>query len=123
VKWDHRDRLWLDPALGIPDALLGSRYVPFVMITLYWEGDSHPMGRDEDKELAELDTSFSLMVGDTKAGLEYEQIKLKDKSWKQRDPEGFKKDMEEMCKSMFGDNWQVEYEAMLKEEFPEEFSH
>lgn len=81
------------------------------------------MGRDEDKELAELDTSFNLMVGDIKAGVEYERIKLKDKTWKESDPEGFKKDMEKMCKDMFHDNWQIEYEAMLKQEFPEEFSN
>ena len=38
-----------------------------------------------------------------------------------KDPDGFKKDMEKMCKAMFGDNWEVEYNAMLREEFPEEF--
>jgi len=30
--------------------------------------------------------------------------------------------MENMCKQMFGEKWQIEYEAMLREEFPEEFS-
>ncbi|MDQ7784521.1 MAG: hypothetical protein RDU20_16670 [Desulfomonilaceae bacterium] len=79
------------------------------------------MGGNEDKDLEELDKSFSLLSGNTKAGLEYEQLKLKDEAWKQTDPEGFKRDMETMCKTMFRDNWKIEYEAMLREEFPEEY--
>jgi hypothetical protein len=79
------------------------------------------MGSNDSKDLAELDKSFNLLAGNTKAGLEYEQLKLKDDVWKRTDPEGYKKDMEDMCKSMFGDTWEIEYAAMLREELPEEF--
>ncbi len=78
------------------------------------------MSSDEMKDLAELDKSFSLLAGNTKAGLEYEQLKLKDDMWKRTDPKGYRKDMEDMCKAMFGEAWETEYKAMLREEFPDE---
>ncbi len=79
------------------------------------------MGRNDGKDLEDLDKSFSLLAGNTKAGLEYEQLKLKDEAWKRADPEEYKKEMEDMCKAMFGETWETEYEAMVKEEFPEGF--
>ena len=79
------------------------------------------MAGDEERDLAELDASFNLLVGNTKAGLAYEEIKRQDGQWKTSDPEGYKKDMEDLCKSVFPDNWEIEYEAMLREEFPEDF--
>jgi hypothetical protein len=73
-------------------------------------------------ELAEIDEALSLL--NRKKGMEAacKEARDRDKEWKERDPEGYKKDMENMCKQMFGEKWQIEYEAMLREEFPEEFS-
>lgn len=74
----------------------------------------------EDKELAGLEEDFKLLAGDAKGQTAYEALKLGDKDWKKRDPEGYKQDMADMCKAMFGDNWEIEYRSMLREEFPEE---
>lgn len=79
------------------------------------------MAKDDNDALAELDKSFQLLSGKIEAGVEYEHRKIQDRLWKETDPEGYKNDMEHMCKAMFGENWRAEYEAMLKEEFPEEF--
>jgi len=75
----------------------------------------------QDEDLAEIDEALSLLS--SKKGMEAacKEARDRDKQWKERDPEGYKKDMENMCKQMFGEKWQVEYEAMLREEFPEEF--
>ncbi len=73
-------------------------------------------------ELAELDEAFSLLNRNPAMEAACKEARDRDKQWKKRDPEGYKKDMEDMCKQMFGEKWQIEYEAMLREEFPEEFS-
>ena len=78
-------------------------------------------GYDEKKALEELEKGFRLLVTDPVSEAAHEQLKKRDLEWKERDPEGYKKDMEKMCKKMFGDQWRIEYEAMLQEEFPEEF--
>ncbi|MFC1834070.1 hypothetical protein ACFL2Q_04965 [Thermodesulfobacteriota bacterium] len=75
--------------------------------------------QNEDKKIAEIDEGFNLMQVDPVSEALHRERKAKDKAWKGKDPETYKKDMEIMCKQMFGDNWHVEYEAMLKEEFPE----
>ncbi|MEW6140816.1 MAG: hypothetical protein AB1733_21560 [Thermodesulfobacteriota bacterium] len=77
------------------------------------------MGKDEDRESADIDKSFQLLAAGSKIRVEQEERKIRDSAWKAADPEGYKKDMEHMCKEMFGDRWQVEYEAMLREEFPD----
>lgn len=74
----------------------------------------------EDKELAALEDDFSLLMGDSKKQTAHKELKLRDQEWKERDPEGYKKDMEDMCKAMFGEKWEIEYQAMAREEFPEE---
>lgn len=79
------------------------------------------MGKNEDREAADLDKSFQMLSGDLKAGLMQEEIRNRDEEWKAEDPEGYKKDMAQMCKHIFGDRWRTEYDAMLREEFPEEF--
>jgi hypothetical protein len=76
---------------------------------------------DDEKILAELDKGFDMLTTDPASEAHYEELKARDKEWKKKDPDGFKKDMEKMCKAMFGDNWEVEYNAMLREEFPEEY--
>ena len=76
---------------------------------------------DEKKALEDLDKGFSLLVTDPVSEAAFEKKKAEDLEWKRTDPEGYKKDMEKMCRNMFGDDWQVEYDAMLREEFPEEF--
>ncbi|MEJ2717129.1 MAG: hypothetical protein P8182_08310 [Deltaproteobacteria bacterium] len=81
------------------------------------------MTRSDDENYSDdLDKSFRLLVTDPASEAAHEQMKARDREWKQRDPEGFKKDMEHMCREMFGDDWKKEYDAMLREEFPEEFS-
>lgn len=77
---------------------------------------------DDENYVDELDKSFRLLVTDPAAEAAHEQMKARDREWKERDPEGYKKDMEQMCRQMFGDNWKPEYDAMLREEFPEELS-
>ncbi len=75
--------------------------------------------RDDDI-LKDLDKSFNMLRTDPVSEAAYETQKQKDLEWKLNDPAGYKKDMEKMCKEMFGDKWEVEYKAMLAEEFPEE---
>lgn len=77
---------------------------------------------DDENYLDELDKGFRLLVTDPASEAAYEQIRTRDREWKTRDPEGFKKDMELMCREMFGDDWKKEYDAMVREEFPDEFS-
>jgi hypothetical protein len=80
------------------------------------------MSDKQDKEImADLDKSFDLLRTDPMSEAAYQETKNKDRQWKINDPVGYKKDMEEMCKAMFGDKWEREYQLMLKEEFPEEF--
>ncbi len=77
---------------------------------------------DKKQSMEELDKAFDLLSKRPVTRTPGHTVALRDdKEWKLTDPEGYKKDMQAMCKEMFGDNWQVEYEAMLKEEFPEEF--
>jgi len=76
----------------------------------------------QDDELAEIDEAFTLMNRNRGVGAACKEARDRDKQWKERDPEGYKKDMKNMCKQMFGEKWQIEYEAMLREEFAEEFS-
>jgi hypothetical protein len=79
------------------------------------------MGKKEDQEAADIDRSFQMLSGNLKASLMQETIRMRDDQWKTEDPESYKKDMEQMCKHIFGDRWRTEYDAMLREEFPEEF--
>jgi len=75
---------------------------------------------DDKKAMAELDEGFQMLGRDVSLEMaRRHSIEAKEK-WKATDPESFKKDMEEMCRKIFGDQWRVEYELMLKEEFPEE---
>jgi hypothetical protein len=76
---------------------------------------------EEEKIRAELEKGFGLLTTDPMSEARQEELKARDKDWKKNDPDGYKKDMEKMCKAMFGDAWEVEYDAMLREEFPEEF--
>lgn len=76
----------------------------------------------QDDELAEIDEAINLLNRNRGMEAACKEARDRDKQWKERDPETYKKDMEKMCKQMFGDKWQIEYEAMLREEFPEEFS-
>ena len=76
---------------------------------------------DDEKILAELNKGFDMLTTDPASEARYEELRGRDEEWKKKDPDGFKKDMEKMCKAMFGDKWEVEYNAMLREEFPEEF--
>lgn len=80
------------------------------------------MGKsNDDKTMAELDEAFNLLTSTPKEQAEYEKHQAEQLNWKMTDPEGYKKDMEQMCRDMFGDKWEVEYQALLREEFPEEF--
>jgi hypothetical protein len=78
------------------------------------------MGDSQNREAEELDESFQLLSGNLKSAIENQQLRSRDQLWKATDPEGYKKDMEQMCKEMFGDRWRTEYEIMLREEFPDE---
>jgi hypothetical protein len=73
----------------------------------------------DEKELAQLDEDFKLLLADAKGRAAHDGLKLRDKEWKEKDPESYKQDMADMCKAMFGERWEVEYKAMLLEEFPE----
>lgn len=79
------------------------------------------MSKDEDKEIEDLDDTFTFLTGNPKAQPVYRQAKDRDQEWKQRNPAGYKRDMELLCRRVCGENWKAEYEAMLREEFPEEF--
>jgi len=78
------------------------------------------MGRNNDKTLEELDKDFDLLLTKPSSAVNVERMKRDSKEWKLKDPVGYKKDMENMCKEMLGDAWLAEYEALLREEFPEE---
>ncbi len=75
---------------------------------------------DEDRSIADLDKSFNLLTTTPEEQAAYEEHQDKEVEWKTTDPKGYKKDMEKMCREMFGDKWKMEYEAMLAEEFPED---
>ncbi len=74
-----------------------------------------------DTSLDEINEAFQLMGRDPLTEFTRREFKQKEQEWKEQDPEGYKKDMEKMCREMFGDKWEVEYQAMLREEFPNEY--
>lgn len=74
---------------------------------------------DTINSMEELDKGFELLTDPAGAIPEVEEARNRERDWKQNDPEGYKADMVKMCKEMFGDRWEVEYQAMLEEEFPE----
>ena len=76
---------------------------------------------DQEKTLEDIDESLRLLNDPGHGVYDYEERKRGELQWKMTDPDGYKKDMEKMCREMFGDSWEVEYQAMLREEFPEEF--
>ena len=76
--------------------------------------------KDDDTGMKEIDEAFNLLGTPAQMKRVHEVVRRNDKEWKTKDPESYKKDMEEMCKAMFGKNWKAEYELMIKEEFPEE---
>ena len=75
---------------------------------------------DDEKILAQIDEGFSLLGEKASLEVARRDFFAAKEDWKAKDPEGYKKDMEEMCKKIFGDRWQTEYELMLKEEFPQD---
>jgi hypothetical protein len=75
---------------------------------------------DDKKVIADLDKSFDLLTTDPLAEAQYQNLKLKDEDWKRTNPDSYKEDMKNMCRAMFGDHWEIEYDAMLREEFPHE---
>jgi len=77
---------------------------------------------DEDKALLDLDKALAMLGPSSKAGVAEQLRKARDDEWKRNDPEGYKADMEQMCKAMFGDDWRPAFEAMMREEFPEEYA-
>jgi hypothetical protein len=81
-----------------------------------------PMSAEDDRALAQLDKDFDLLKTGPRSEAAYEMLKKRDSEWKEQDPEGYKKDMENMCREMCGDKWEAEYVALLREEFPEEFA-
>ena len=76
---------------------------------------------DEDNELEGIEEGLRLLNDPGHGNYEHEQRKRREEEWKLNDPDGYKKDMELMCREMFGDDWELEYEAMVREEFPDEF--
>jgi hypothetical protein len=76
--------------------------------------------KGDEAGIKELDEVFDLLGTPAQMRRVHEVVRPDDKEWKNKDPESYKKDMEEMCKAMFGENWKAEYELMIKEEFPEE---
>ena len=74
----------------------------------------------DDTDIKALDDAFGLLGSPAQMKRASEAVGRDDREWKASDPESYKKDMEEMCKAMFGDDWEAQYQAMLREEFPEE---
>lgn len=77
-------------------------------------------GKDDDKELGELESTFDFLGARPGAMTATLDLRRQDLEWKNKDPDGYKKDLEEMCKAMCGDKWEDEYQALLLEEFPDE---
>jgi len=75
---------------------------------------------DDEKALAEIDEGFQMLGREVSLEMARRHSIDAKENWKTNDPESFKKDMEEMCRKIFGDQWRAEYDLMLKEEFPEE---
>jgi hypothetical protein len=75
---------------------------------------------DESKIVEQVEEGFKLLTVDPLSAAGYEDAKREDLEWKTRDPVGFKQDMEQMCRAMFADDWEIQYKAMLREEFPDE---
>lgn len=79
------------------------------------------MTAPDDKNLPdEIDEGLKMVGQPTSLELARRDFAAAKQDWKTNDPESYKKDMEEMCKKMFGDQWKAEYALMLKEEFPED---
>jgi hypothetical protein len=74
----------------------------------------------DGKSFDDIDEGFRMLSEKTSLEASRRDFIEVKQDWKTKDPEGYKKDMEEMCKKIFGDQWQFEYELMLKEEFPED---
>lgn len=73
------------------------------------------------KALDDLEKSFRILDSSPEQEFASDMMRKRDEEWKRNDPEAYRKDLERMCKEMFGDNWEVEYQAMLREEFPEQY--
>jgi hypothetical protein len=76
---------------------------------------------DFDKSMNDLDKSFDMLETSPEERAAYDERKREEEDWKRTDPVSYKKDMEDMCRAMWGDKWRIHYEAMLREEFPEDF--
>jgi hypothetical protein len=76
---------------------------------------------DDEKAIADLDKAFDLLTVDPAAEAQFQQMKKRDADWKRTNPDSYKEDMANMCRDMFGERWEIEYQAMLREEFPQEF--
>ena len=76
--------------------------------------------QDDENISAEIDEALGMLGRPTSIEVARRDFTAAKQDWKTKDPESYKKDMEEMCRKIFGDNWEVEYQLMLKEEFPED---
>lgn len=73
------------------------------------------------KALEDLEKSFRILESSPEQEFAADMKRKRDEEWKRDDPDGYRKDLERMCKEMFGDTWEIEYQAMLREEFPEQY--
>ncbi len=76
---------------------------------------------EDDSPLGLLDQSLDMLTRRGRCLEAHREIKQRDLEWKITDPVGYKKDLEEMCRKIFGDQWEAQYQLLLREEFPEEF--
>jgi hypothetical protein len=74
---------------------------------------------DDEKLAAEIDEGLKILGQGSSIEVVRREFRSVKQKWKESDPDSFKQDMEEMCKKIFGDQWEGEYQAMLKEEFPD----
>ncbi len=76
---------------------------------------------EDDSPLDLLEQSLNMLTRRGRCLEAHKEIRERDLGWKTTDPAGYKKDLEEMCRKIFGDQWEAEYLILLQEEFPEEF--
>ncbi|MEW6351420.1 MAG: hypothetical protein AB1646_20395 [Thermodesulfobacteriota bacterium] len=75
---------------------------------------------ENDSPLGALEQSLNMLTRRGQCLEAFKEIKARDLEWKTTDPGAYKKDLEEMCRKIFGDQWEAQYRILLREEFPGE---
>jgi hypothetical protein len=79
-----------------------------------------PTSKDPDIQDL-LDDNLNMLTRRGQCLAALKEMKVRDLEWKQTDPIAYKQDMQDLCRKIYGDAWQPQYEILMREEFPEQF--